>query len=216
MAEQKPLFHDPWRLCKHGCWINTDEDKRAWNCRECPECRSRKSAAAYRANPEPVKARSRQWNADNAKRKSETGRKYREMHKERIATRKKQEALDKPEIVKARKRANYLRTRGEKIAYSKQWRLDNPEKHREHNRTSKAARRMRLDDGVCVHGRGCFARAATRMPQKCVCCSATDNITADHIVPLARGGLDCRDNLQPMCGTCNSSKQDGDACQLHN
>lgn len=28
----------------------------------------------------------------------------------------------------------------------------------------------------------------------------------DHFVPLARGGLHCRDNVVPACKPCNSSK----------
>ncbi len=33
-------------------------------------------------------------------------------------------------------------------------------------------------------------------------------ITKDHIIPKAKGGSDCLDNLQPMCIHCNESKRD--------
>lgn len=40
----------------------------------------------------------------------------------------------------------------------------------------------------------------------CVACGTHENITADHIIPLSRGGADSENNLQPLCGSCNSSK----------
>ena len=34
------------------------------------------------------------------------------------------------------------------------------------------------------------------------------NFTIDHIVPQSRGGTDHPDNLQLLCGACNSLKGD--------
>ena len=34
------------------------------------------------------------------------------------------------------------------------------------------------------------------------------NFTVDHVVPQSRGGTDHLDNLQPLCGVCNSLKGD--------
>lgn len=39
----------------------------------------------------------------------------------------------------------------------------------------------------------------------CLACGS-ENITVDHVVPLASGGTNTIDNLQPLCGPCNSSK----------
>jgi hypothetical protein len=47
---------------------------------------------------------------------------------------------------------------------------------------------------------------------RCVKCGqgAADNITieVDHIVAVAKGGFDTIDNLQTLCGRCNSGKSD--------
>jgi 5-methylcytosine-specific restriction endonuclease McrA len=40
----------------------------------------------------------------------------------------------------------------------------------------------------------------------CTECGSTDDLTADHIVPLARGGPSEMSNVQILCRSCNGSK----------
>lgn len=40
----------------------------------------------------------------------------------------------------------------------------------------------------------------------CQHCGTHKNLTVDHIMPWSKGGSDDLDNLQTLCGTCNSSK----------
>lgn len=41
---------------------------------------------------------------------------------------------------------------------------------------------------------------------KCVCCGISGDLTIDHIVPISCGGEDTKENIQPLCQSCNSSK----------
>lgn len=41
---------------------------------------------------------------------------------------------------------------------------------------------------------------------QCVVCKSNEDLVVDHIVPLAKGGTNARENLQTMCSPCNSSK----------
>lgn len=41
---------------------------------------------------------------------------------------------------------------------------------------------------------------------KCLCCGRVGNITMDHVIPISKGGPHSAANIQPLCGSCNSSK----------
>jgi 5-methylcytosine-specific restriction endonuclease McrA len=43
---------------------------------------------------------------------------------------------------------------------------------------------------------------------RCVTCGSTTDLTADHIIPVAKGGTKDLDNLQTLCGACNFVKGD--------
>ena len=40
----------------------------------------------------------------------------------------------------------------------------------------------------------------------CQHCGTHRDLTVDHVVPVSKGGTDDLDNLQTLCGTCNSRK----------
>lgn len=41
---------------------------------------------------------------------------------------------------------------------------------------------------------------------RCLCCGHEGGLTIDHIIPLSKGGHHVADNVQPLCGPCNSKK----------
>lgn len=48
--------------------------------------------------------------------------------------------------------------------------------------------------------------AVMRRDRCCVQCESVEDLAIDHIIPLARGGTNALENLQVLCGTCNSKK----------
>lgn len=49
-------------------------------------------------------------------------------------------------------------------------------------------------------------RVMQRDADRCQGCGATDDLTIDHITPIAKGGTSAIENLQVLCRPCNSSK----------
>lgn len=46
------------------------------------------------------------------------------------------------------------------------------------------------------------------MPNQCIYCGSTENLSYDHIISRNRGGPDIPDNVVLACKSCNSSKGD--------
>lgn len=118
------------------------------------------------------------------------------------------------------RRKEYYKKNSEHIkAKAAQWKKDNPEKIKE---IRKANRKKNLNK-IRLRSKNKEGRRRSRKRNNgeflilnkelrkiyssaCVICASTENIAADHIIPIARGGRHSIGNLQPLCNKCNSSK----------
>jgi len=92
---------------------------------------------------------------------------------------------------------------GEKIrAKSRQWRVDNPDKARHQDRSTKAARRGASGSHTLAEWRD----RCHQFDGRCAYCGSSDDITKDHMIPISRGGSDSIDNVVPACLSCNLKK----------
>ena len=53
-----------------------------------------------------------------------------------------------------------------------------------------------------------LSRLARSRSPVCENCGRRDDLTADHIVPLARGGTNTIENVRVLCRSCNSARRD--------
>lgn len=51
-----------------------------------------------------------------------------------------------------------------------------------------------------------FVKLCEKYENRCLCCREQNKLTADHVIPLSKGGSNWIANIQPLCGICNSSK----------
>lgn len=118
----------------------------------------------------------RNWRENNRERKREQARK--DMRKKRLIN---------PEPLRAR---------------ATRWKQSNPDRVLTINR----ARAARKQNAPGSHTTDQWLYLCMWFGNCCVCCGITDKLTADHVMPLSRGGSNSIDNLQPLCGLCNSRK----------
>ncbi len=160
--------------------------------------REKKLAAAtkrYEENREELAAKSlARHHADPAKAKAKA-KSYRERNRAHVA-RKNLES--------------YWNNREARLAYTteykKMWRRTVS------GQASVAAqntrRRARLSDATGEKVTARDLRELREAQPCCQKCGSTEELTVDHIVPLACRGLHELRNLQTLCGACNYSKQD--------
>lgn len=154
----------------------------------CKECDRQQARDLYARNPEKPKARHNRWKAANPEKKRESSRKYSELHKG-----KKKESDRKRRIGMIDRLRDALRN----------WRRHNPGKRRQHDitrRARKAGSYGKVTDRE-------WQDLCNRYGNKCLCCGKTGvKLTRDHVIPLEVQGPNIIENIQPLCGPCNSAK----------
>ena len=172
---------------------------------DCVECVRERNRRRYQSNPEADKERLRKSYQENADEIKERSRKW---------------YRDNLQIARESRRKWYQRNSDDAKDRAKQWKRDNPAAVKEGNRKYKQAhpetvtaikhrhRTRKTEAGgsfTAAEWKACKEHYGNR----CVKCGR-DNVklTADHILPVAKGGSSNIDNIQPLCQFCNSSKGD--------
>ncbi len=130
--------------------------------------------------------------------------------------RKEKDAVD------ARARDRYARDPEKYRERSREWAAAHPEARHEIQRRSDRKHPRSAEDNYiyCSNRRarsknaeGSFTKdeweqLKAQYGNRCVACGDDGPLTADHVVPLILGGTNYITNIQPLCRSCNSSKND--------
>jgi 5-methylcytosine-specific restriction endonuclease McrA len=187
---------------------------------ECKRCVSSKQSDYNEKNADKIRAHKRQVYWQDPESRREKARKYGRENAERARERAKQWYWSNRESALESKRA-YHHENAPKLAEKKRaYRLNNLGKIREAGRrfyaenkerlrpSRKAAKAMRRSaEGVVTKDDVAWLLEMQRW--KCAVCAQSvkrARYHLDHIMPLAKGGTNNRDNLQVLCPSCNLSK----------
>lgn len=133
--------------------------------------------------------RTRRWEKENKDKVNEKSRK--KYHKNLEKSRKDR---------RIRVRKWYSNNSKKSIAATKSWNMRNPHSKRISEQKRRSAK---ISRGVFKISKKEILKIIS---SPCVACGSYDKITMDHIVPLSRGGKHSIGNLQPLCFSCNASK----------
>ena len=155
---------------------------------QCKSCAKEARRQWRQANPEKANEKNRRWRQANPEKAKEGNRRWNQANREKGNEKDRQRYQANPE---------------KKKESTRRWRQANPEAvsatfHRYRTRKTKAGGSFTAAE---------FKAIVRHYGGKCLCCGRTDvKLTADHVVPVAKGGTSNIDNLQPLCLSCNSSK----------
>ena len=156
--------------------------------RHCRRCESNRSRAKYERNKEIILAQKRAWYASHSEHHNSLTSRWRKEHRE-----------ESREIA----RRSYYKHHSKNIDRVVKWRKKNPEKFSIYSKNNRAMRR----GATGKHSFSEWEALCYKYNHTCLKCGKTDvKLTPDHIVPLSKGGTNYIDNIQPLCHSCNSSK----------
>ena len=153
---------------------------------KCKKCHSRAVKKWQTNNVAKFKEINRTWKKAHKKQRAEESRKWARTHQEESRGRAKRSREKHPET-------------------SRNWRKNNLDKLRNYTQIRRA--RIKGNGGDLTVEE--WYAILDFYGHKCLCCGRGDvKLTIDHVLPIFHGGKHSADNVQPLCGPCNSRKKD--------
>jgi 5-methylcytosine-specific restriction endonuclease McrA len=154
---------------------------------ECKTCSNKRIANCHAEVPLLRRLWSRISRIRNKEKNAVTKKLYIQNNKEKIDKRVKAYREANKETIKRKNREIYLRD------------------------PSKAMERLRKRKAAILGAGGFFTESdwrevLNRYGNACLKCGSRDNIVRDHVIPVSKGGMNDKYNIQPLCQHCNAVK----------
>jgi len=168
----------------------------------CKLCRKLHDKEWYLKNREKSLASSASYYKNNKGKKKIYNKKYKEKNKDKIKVYRSGYRKKNKEAETAYS-AEWYRNNKERVRlYCKEYRRKNPER-------VKANWKRRQKQRLSVVGNFTkkeFIYLCSEYGNICLRCKSKKKLTIDHVIPISKGGTNNIDNIQPLCGSCNSIK----------
>lgn len=150
------------------------------------------------------------WKLNNSDKMKQYARSSRAKHLDARRTRDQQWRLAHVDENRERSRQWYIDNRDRHRLRVKRWRRDNPEADIRHG----ALRRGRKQGAEGIYSTDDLKRIFAVQKGRCAACHKKEKLTADHIIPLSKGGTNWPRNIQGLCPSCNSRKNARDPIEF--
>lgn len=175
------------------------DGRNSW-CKECDQANlnnwrsrnhdkvSEQSKRSYYRNREEKIKRVIEWSKKNPERHNYFVDLWHRKNKDKVNSSNKKYRENNPEKVRE---------------ITRNYRTKHPEKNTQYNENRRS---RKISNGGSISDKE-WVSIKIKYGNICLCCGRNDvKLTMDHIVPLSKGGLHSPDNIQPLCGRCNSRK----------
>lgn len=183
----------------------------------CRTCHAAERRAQRASNLEYARAKQRGYYSRNREKVQASVQAYRKLYPERVQLSQKLYYERNRALRQEKQRTRNTRARmehGEKLrayfrSYYSRRKQENYLAVRLHEAKNERRRRARKAHASGSHTESEWQLLKTHYNNTCLRCGRCEPdiiLTRDHVIPLARGGSDNIDNIQPLCGHCNSAK----------
>jgi 5-methylcytosine-specific restriction endonuclease McrA len=151
---------------------------------------------------EECNARIKKYKKEHPEKTREQNAEYRRTHNEEIVQYNVQYRKEHAEEL-AQYNAKYYKEHPEEYKERlNKWRKENPERAKIQMHT----RRTRKTQAGGSFTKEEWEALCNKYDNKCLDCGKRRKLVPDHVIPVAKGGTSNIDNIQPLCGPCNSKK----------
>lgn len=170
-------------------------------------------------NPEKYKNWSKKYQTENKEKLKTYLNKWRKGRTEKTNKNARDLYWKNREKILAQKKKKYEDNKDHMHEYQKQWRADHPDsvskylsKYLQNNLDKHAQKQSRRRARIAQNGDDKYSvqewkNLCSFYGNKCLCCGKTKvKLTVDHVLPIKLGGRNIIENIQPLCGSCNSKK----------
>jgi len=177
---------------------------------EYPERAAEYDKRWYEAHAEEKRAYQKAQRALNPEKVRESMAKWRALHIAHERNYRFVRYWANPEKFRARVKASREKHHDKVIERVYLWKKQNPDKAKAIQHASSVRRKARAKNAAGSFSFREWESLKARYDHTCLCCGRQEpevKLTPDHVIPLARGGSNGLENIQPLCLSCNASKQ---------
>ena len=158
----------------------------------------------WKNNPEKRKASAKKSSRNNAEKRRERQRRYDNKNVEKATIRVREWRRNNPDKRKAQDKKWYDNHREQRRQSVSAWAKEHPE----NIRANGHKRRTKITEAGGYFTPEEWLTLCVACDFKCLCCKKKEPLTADHVIPVSKGGTSWISNIQPLCKPCNSRKKD--------